>query len=198
MHRKTENKRFKPWPNGLARWRKSTQIYKTRTCVRTCDGWPNGFTSRLAISLMQVVKGCKFHAYTDDLLSTCIGCPNGENLPRRLVYRKLSQVGGNASKTCVDLRRLADPFCQGFWYQSSCELSLVHLGDLEFVAWATLQVSESAVKGPSPIIRSALKSSSRHCRKCDTCNPCSIQAIDWRSLFRWKKKMGQTGTTLEC
>ena len=26
----------------------SMQICKTRTCVRTCDGWPNGFASRLA------------------------------------------------------------------------------------------------------------------------------------------------------
>ena len=30
------------------RTRKSTQVCKTRTCVRTCEGWPNGFASRLA------------------------------------------------------------------------------------------------------------------------------------------------------
>ena len=28
--------------------RKSTQACKTRTCVRTCEGWPNGFARRLA------------------------------------------------------------------------------------------------------------------------------------------------------
>ena len=39
---------LKPWPNGLASRRKSTQACKTRTCVRTCEGWPNGFARRLA------------------------------------------------------------------------------------------------------------------------------------------------------
>ena len=29
------------------RTRKSTQVCKIRTCVRTCEGWPNGFASRL-------------------------------------------------------------------------------------------------------------------------------------------------------
>ena len=30
------------WPNGLTSQFKSTQVCKTRTCVRTCEGWPNG------------------------------------------------------------------------------------------------------------------------------------------------------------
>ena len=30
------------------RTRKTTQVCKTRTCVRTCERWPNGFASRLA------------------------------------------------------------------------------------------------------------------------------------------------------
>ena len=28
----------------------NSQVSKTRTCVRTCDGWPNGFPSQLASS----------------------------------------------------------------------------------------------------------------------------------------------------
>ena len=39
---------LKPWLNGLASRRKSTQVCKTRTCVPTCKGWPNGFAHRLA------------------------------------------------------------------------------------------------------------------------------------------------------
>ena len=39
---------LKPWPNELA----------TRTCVLTCEGWPNGFASQ-----PQVVKSRTFHAY---------------------------------------------------------------------------------------------------------------------------------------
>ena len=30
--------------------RKSTQLCKTKACVRTCKGWPNGLGSRLSIS----------------------------------------------------------------------------------------------------------------------------------------------------
>ena len=48
----------KPWPNGLASRRKSMQVCKTRTCVRTCEGWPNRFASQLASQ-----KWRKFHAY---------------------------------------------------------------------------------------------------------------------------------------
>ena len=40
--------KVKPWPNGLASRSKSRQVCKTRTCLRTCEGWPSGFTSRLA------------------------------------------------------------------------------------------------------------------------------------------------------
>ena len=40
----------KPWLNGLASRCKSTQVRKTRTCVRTCDGRSHGFTGRLASS----------------------------------------------------------------------------------------------------------------------------------------------------
>ena len=47
--------------------------FETRTCVRTRDGWPNGFTSRLASPL----ASRKFQTHTDDLRSTCIDlCTN--------------------------------------------------------------------------------------------------------------------------
>ena len=37
-------------PNGIASQCKSPQVCKTRSCVRTCEGWPNRFASRLASS----------------------------------------------------------------------------------------------------------------------------------------------------
>ena len=49
----------KPWPNDSTQV--STQFCITRTCVLTCDGWPNGFASRLArllaINLCQLALG---------------------------------------------------------------------------------------------------------------------------------------------
>ena len=74
--------------------------YSQKTCVRTSDGWSNG---------SQVAKSRTFHAYTDDLQSTCIDVfflgGDSEKLAstcvriwtrRRNEERKL--------KTCVDLR----------------------------------------------------------------------------------------------
>ena len=43
---KMKSLEVKSWPNELVSRHKSTQVCKTRTCVRTCDGWPNGFASR--------------------------------------------------------------------------------------------------------------------------------------------------------
>ena len=43
------------------RTRKSTQVCKTRTCVRTCEEWPNG--SRKSQVGSQVAKSRKFHVY---------------------------------------------------------------------------------------------------------------------------------------
>ena len=64
----------KPCPKGLANWMHwvNASIWKSRTCVRTCDGWPNVLASRLANSCMQVAKSRKFHPYTADLRSTCV------------------------------------------------------------------------------------------------------------------------------
>ena len=75
----------------IASRRKSTQVCKTRICVRTCDGWPNGFASRFASR-----KGRKFHKYTVDLRSTCVDlcwvAKRWSNL-RRLAHEfKLDQV----------------------------------------------------------------------------------------------------------
>ena len=44
---KMDTKRFSSKAQAK-RTRKSTQVCKTRTCVRACEGWPNGFASRLA------------------------------------------------------------------------------------------------------------------------------------------------------
>ena len=59
----------------------------TRTCVQTCDGWPNGFVSRIASR-----KSRKFPVYIqmtcDQLVSNCFcffsGWPNGEKLDMRV------------------------------------------------------------------------------------------------------------------
>ena len=112
-------------PKALAkRTRKSTQICKTRTCVRTCEGWPNG---------SQVAKSCKFHAYhwlvrfynnrllAINLCRLALGGQTVKNL--RLIAPKFEldqsqrkwAAKRNASWMQVqNLRRLASPFGQGF------------------------------------------------------------------------------------
>ena len=74
---------LKPWPDGLVSRCKSTQVCKTRTCVRTCDGWPNGFAIiRLASSgkLQKTVNFTRMQLTCDQLVSTCVGWPNGESM----------------------------------------------------------------------------------------------------------------------
>ena len=74
---------------------------KTRTCVRTCEGWPNGgFASRLASSR----KSQKVVHFTqDDLRSICL------DLPTNLSSTKVNTSGWpnktqveRKSKTCVN------------------------------------------------------------------------------------------------
>ena len=57
----------------------STQVCKTRTCVRTCEGWPNGFASSLVSSRKpQNMINCTHIQLTCDqlngekLASTCV------------------------------------------------------------------------------------------------------------------------------
>ena len=55
------------WTKALAKWtRKLTQVCKTRTCVQTCEGWPNGFAS-----WRKSTQVCKTR--------TCEGWPNGNS-----------------------------------------------------------------------------------------------------------------------
>ena len=117
---------LKPLPYGLRtfvfltkRTFKSTQICKTRTCVRTCDGWPN----ESARKFMQVTKRRKFHA-CDQLVSTCFGWPNGKNLRDlhtnwsstkvNTSHCESTQVGGKRNASRTHLRRLPSPFGQDF------------------------------------------------------------------------------------
>ena len=108
------------------RTRKTTQVWKTRTCVRTCDGWPNGFTSRLASSRksQKVVNFTHIQLTCDQLVRTCIGWPNDEKhastLRANLSSTKVNPwqpkwvAKRNASWTQVEnLCRLASPFGQG-------------------------------------------------------------------------------------
>ena len=39
-------------------------VGKTRNCVRTCDGWPNGSVRKSARRFKQVAKSRTFHAYS--------------------------------------------------------------------------------------------------------------------------------------
>ena len=109
-----------PWTLFAISRCKSTQVLQTRTCIRPCEGWPNGFASRLASR--------KFYVYTVDLWSNCVdlhwvakrwkACIDLRiNLsltkvnasPRRWVDKR------NVSWTWVDnFRRLASVFGQGF------------------------------------------------------------------------------------
>ena len=126
----------KPWPNGLAsrpQVNASLQNQNLRTDLR----WVGKRIRKSARKFTQDEKGRKFphiHLTCDQLVSTCVGWPNGENL-RRLAYefdldqcqRKSSQVitshrkqrkwvaKRNGSWTQVEnLRRLTSPFGQGF------------------------------------------------------------------------------------
>ena len=82
------------------RTRKSTQVCETRTCVRTCDGWPNEFVRKFA---QLVAKTRKFHAYTVELRSACVDLrwvtKQWKPGVRRLAYEFQSKT-----LTCIDLR----------------------------------------------------------------------------------------------
>ena len=72
---------IKHWPNGVASQRKFAKR-EDWTCVRACEGWPNGFASRLASSRksQKVVNFTHIQLTRDQLVSTCVGWPNGEKL----------------------------------------------------------------------------------------------------------------------
>ena len=115
------------------RTRKSTQVCRTRTCVRTCDGRPNGFASRLASSRksQKVVNFTHTQLTCDQLVSTCVGWPSGEILASTCVriWTRPKPTLVNASQrkwmakrngsrklalTCADLRvRLASALKEG-------------------------------------------------------------------------------------
>ena len=110
------------------RTRKSTQVCKTRTYVRTCDGWPNGFASRLTSS-RKSKKAVNF-THTIDLRSTCVDLgwvakrwntcvvdlrTNLSSTKVNAPSRRKWVTKRNASWPQVEnLRRLASPFGQGF------------------------------------------------------------------------------------
>ena len=102
-------------PKALAkRTRKSTHVYKTGTCVRTYEGWPNGFASRLESSRKSQKVVNSMH-----IQLTCVGWPSVDlrtNLSSTKVHPSHRKWVGkrNASWTQVEnLRRLASPFGQG-------------------------------------------------------------------------------------
>ena len=70
---------FQPWPNELASRRKSTQICKTRTGVRTCEGWPNEHKLNASPKLASTCEG----------FSSDLGSKSGKRLRRRLYCSNL-------------------------------------------------------------------------------------------------------------
>ena len=83
---------------------KPLRVCKIRTCVRTCDGWPNGFASRLASSRKSqtVVNLTHIQLTRDQFVLTCVGWPNGERLAYEFEldqsHRKSSQVKARQRK----------------------------------------------------------------------------------------------------
>ena len=71
------------------RTRKGTQVnasLQTRTCVRTCEGWPNGFASRLANRFYNK------RLITINLCRLVLGAwPNGKKLAPTSVQVELNQ-----------------------------------------------------------------------------------------------------------
>ena len=55
-YRAAIGKTLKPWLNRLANKKKSMQVCKTRTCVQSCEGWPNGFASWLTSCKKQYIS----------------------------------------------------------------------------------------------------------------------------------------------
>ena len=112
---------------------KSTQVCKTRTCVQTCHGWPNRFTSPLESShkSQKVVILRMYRWLVINLCWLALGDQTVRNLCW-LTYKfeldesqcKSSQVYPSGwpnktqvehkSKTCIDLCWLPSPFGQGF------------------------------------------------------------------------------------
>ena len=89
---KRRKRELRRCPNGLTSRRKSTEIWKTRTCVRTCDGWPNGFANRLASSRksQKVVNFAHIQLTCDQLLVTCAGDQTVKNLRTNLSSTKVN------------------------------------------------------------------------------------------------------------
>ena len=93
------------------RTRKSTQVCKTRNCVRTFDGWPKSLASRLVSSRksQNVVNFTHIQLTCDQLVSTCVGWPNGEKL-----WARSTQVGGQTKRKLNSSRKPVST-CESGW-----------------------------------------------------------------------------------
>ena len=111
-------------------------LQSQNNCTRTCDGWPNGFASRLTSS-RKSQKSRKFHVHTIDLWSACVELhwgPNGKkNLSTNL---SLTRVNSSHHKwvakqnTARMLHWFTSLFGQGF-KTSQAGLGLGWLGTFE-------------------------------------------------------------------
>ena len=102
------------------RTHKSTQVCKTRTwgAVRTYEGWPNGFASRLGSSRrsQKVVNFTEsYNTITcNQLVSTCVGWPNDEKLAWICARIESTHVGGQTKRKMNATRKLALT-CESVW-----------------------------------------------------------------------------------
>ena len=102
------------------RTRKSTQVCKTRTWVRICDGWPNGFVNRLA-SLRKSQKVADFThiQLTCDWVAkrrkTCVDLRTNLSSTKVNRPRKSKQVGGQTKCKSNTSWELALPWVESVW-----------------------------------------------------------------------------------
>ena len=104
----------KPWPNGLANRHNWTQVYKTKRCVGACNGWPNGFVSRLVSRKTQEIS---FTVSADDLRSSLrrlvFDCQRVKNMRADLSSTKFISSCHKSAQVCGQNERTCDPIWPG-------------------------------------------------------------------------------------
>ena len=102
-----------PWPRGLASQPKFAK--PELACVLAMGGQTDSQVAKKVVNFTHIQMTC------DQLVSTCVGWPNGKKLAPTWTRPKSMQIiasqrsgwRNGKSKNCVDLRRLASSFGQG-------------------------------------------------------------------------------------
>ena len=96
------------------RTRKSTQVCKTKICVWTCEGWPNGFTSRLARQQILAINLCRLALGGQTVKTSVYLCPNLSSTKINASPHKSTQVGGQTKRKLNASPNLAST-CESVW-----------------------------------------------------------------------------------